>query len=153
MAHHLGNEVSKAPDRSTRPSPRGAPSSGPSPSTEVPEAGTQARLVLDVVQVVGEANGLEFSEIVRKGELRTNVWLNGREVDYLNRHITTRNETPERIRLPIPAGLLKAGENRIRIEQVGKLERPELPRRPRDPGHRREFSSRSAECVGRGGSR
>ena len=39
-------------------------------------------------------------------------------VDYMNRHITSKNETPERIRLAIPAGLLREGENRLRIEQV-----------------------------------
>ena len=59
-----------------------------------------------------------------KGELRTNVQINGKFVDYLNRHITSKNETPERIRLPIPAGLLRAGENRLRIEQVAEASNP-----------------------------
>ena len=78
-----------------------------------------AALVLDVVQVVGEASGLQFSSLVQKGELRTNVTINGQPVDYLNRHITSKNETPERIRLPIPAGRLHPGRNVIRFEQAG----------------------------------
>jgi hypothetical protein len=42
----------------------------------------------------------------------------------LNRHITSKNETPERIRLPIPAGLLHAGRNLIRFEQVAQVSDP-----------------------------
>ena len=80
--------------------------------------------MLDVVQVVGEANS-PFSELVRKGEIRTHVTINDRKVDYLNRHITSRNESRDRIRLPIPAGLLKVGENRLKIEQDGQIDHPE----------------------------
>ncbi len=79
---------------------------------------------MDVVQVVGEAQGLEFSNLVRAGELRTKVSMNGKEFDYINRHISTRNEKPERIRLPIPAGLLRAGENRLKIVQSGTSNNP-----------------------------
>ena len=82
-------------------------------------AGT-SHLTLDVVQVTGEGSGIPFSDLVGKGELRTNVQINGKFVDYLNRHITSKNETPERIRLAIPAGLLCKGENRLRIELVAK---------------------------------
>jgi len=81
--------------------------------------------VLDVVQVVGEATGVPFSDLVRNGELRTTVQINGQKVDYLNRHITTKNETPERIRLPIPPGLLRPGRNTIRFDQTGKHSDPE----------------------------
>jgi hypothetical protein len=83
-----------------------------------------ASLVLDVVQVVGEADDLPYSALLKKGELRTNVKLNGEPFDYINRHITTRNETPERIRLPIPPGLLHPGKNVIRLEQAGKAGDP-----------------------------
>ena len=75
--------------------------------------------MLDVVQVVGEGTEVPFSGLVKKGELRTNVKLNGEPFDYLNRHITSKNEVPERIRLPIPAGLLKVGRNVVRFEQAG----------------------------------
>ena len=67
---------------------------------------------------------LPFASLVSKGELRTNVQINGKFVDYLNRHITSKTETPERIRLAIPAGLLLEGENRLRIEQVAEADRP-----------------------------
>jgi hypothetical protein len=124
MAHHLGDEVSKAPELLDPPQPEGGKLERTFTLAKVPEPGREASLVFDVVQVVGEANGLEFSDFVRRGELRTNVSLNGREFDYLNKYITTRNDIPERIRLPIPRELLKAGENRITIKQAGKLRDP-----------------------------
>ncbi len=39
--------------------------------------------------------------------------------DYLNRYIKTRNEVPERIRIPIPRSLLRPGKNALRIEVTG----------------------------------
>ena len=124
-SHHLGNnEVSNQPLVLDPPWPEGGLLTRSFTLDKIPE-GTAAFLVLDVVQVVGEANSLEFSDLVRKGEIRTNVKLNDKPFDYLNRHITTRNDTPERIRLPIPPGLLRPGENQLRIEQVGKANDPE----------------------------
>lgn len=123
-AHHLGNNVSREPPLLDPPLPEGGLLDRTIRLDRVPE-GVAAALVLDVVQVVGEANSLQFSDLVRKGELRTIVKINDRAVDYLNRHVTTKNETPERIRVPIPAGLLRPGENRLRIEQVGKSDEPE----------------------------
>ena len=123
-AHHLGNNVSKDAPVLDPPMPEGGILEQVFTLDKVPE-GTAPALVLDVVQVVGEANSLQFSDLVRKGEIRTNVKINDRPVNYLNRHITTKNETPERIRLPIPAGLLHPGENKLRIEQVGKVGDPE----------------------------
>jgi hypothetical protein len=83
-------------------------------------------LTFDVVGVEGEASPLPFAAELRRGGLRTYVILNGRRVDSFNRHITSKNEAPERIRLALPAGLLRPGENRLRIEQVGKLKEPEV---------------------------
>jgi hypothetical protein len=68
---------------------------------------------------VGIGSGLPFSTLVQKGELRTNLSINGKQFDYLNRYISTKNETPERIRVPIPGGVLHPGANQIRLQQVG----------------------------------
>ncbi|MBV8487094.1 MAG: hypothetical protein JO161_02330, partial [Planctomycetaceae bacterium] len=118
-SHHLGDNISSTPPLLDPPLPEGgtlertfdlepsAPSTG------------QAFIVLDVVQVVGEAAGVPYSNLVQKGELRTYVVLNGKRIDYINHYITTSNETPERIRVPIPAGLLKPGKNVLRLEQTG----------------------------------
>jgi hypothetical protein len=115
-AHHLGDEIKTSPVALDPP---------------VPEGGTLERrftlervgpeplfLVLDVRDVVGET-GSPFSALVQKGEIRSHVALNGKRFDSLNRHVSTTNETPERIRIPLPPELLKPGENAIRIEQTG----------------------------------
>ena len=121
-SHHLGNEVSKEPLMLDPPWPEGGTLEQAFSLEKRPE--TPATLVQDVVQVVGEANS-PFSDQVRKGEIRTHVRINGQRFVYINPHITTRLESPDRIRLPIPAGLLKAGENTLKIEQDGSADRPD----------------------------
>jgi hypothetical protein len=119
--HHLGNRAADDLDP-----PRGE---GPTLEIrfslqEVPSG--EAALLLDVVQVIGETGNLDFSDLVKQGELRTIVMMNGRPFDTLNRHISTRNDVPARIRLPIPAGVLKAGENVLRFEQAGMKDDPRV---------------------------
>jgi hypothetical protein len=116
-AHHLGDEISVTQPLLDPPQPEGltldrtieldAPAEGP------------AELVLDVVQVVPEHGDSDYSIQVRKGELRTFVAVNGKRIDYLNRYIKTRNDSPERIRIPVPRELLHAGKNLLRIELTG----------------------------------
>jgi hypothetical protein len=121
-AHLLGDSISSAPPFLDPPRPEGGVLERDVELASVPPGA--AALVLDVVQVEGEASGLRFADRVQKGELLTNVSINRKPVDYLNRHITSKNETPERIRLPIPAGLLQPGRNLIRFEQVGQVANP-----------------------------
>jgi hypothetical protein len=122
-AHHLGNEISATPPLLDPPQPEGGMLERTFALEKVPPGA--AALALDVVQVVGELSGSPFSQDVKNGGLRTNVKVNGQFIDYLNRHITSKNETPERIRLSIPAGLLHAGWNRLRIEQTGRANDPQ----------------------------
>lgn len=116
-AHHLGDEISTTEPLLDPPQPEGGVLERAFDLPAVPEG--PGFLVVDVVQVVGEATEVPFSNLVKKGELRTNVKLNGEPFDYLNRHITSRNESPERVRLPIPRGLLRPGRNVVRFEQTG----------------------------------
>ena len=126
FAHHLGNNISVDSPQLDPPLPEGGTLERTFTLDRVPDPTTApSSVVLDVVQVVGEATGVPFSDLVRNGELRTTVQINGQKVDYLNRHITTKNETPERIRLPIPPGLLRPGRNTIRFDQTGKHSDPE----------------------------
>ena len=123
-AHHLGNnDSSKDTLPLSPPSPEGGSLELNFPLDKVPNG--PAWLVLDVVQVEGEATSLKFGKEIKEGELRTNVKLNDKPVDYLNRHITTRNETPERIRIPIPNGLLHPGQNKLRFDQIPMTTKPE----------------------------
>ena len=116
-SHHLGDNISTAPPLLDPPLPEGGSLERAFDLDAEPTG--PGFLVFDVVQVVGETAGLPFSNLILKGELRTYVALNGKRIDYLNRHIATANETPERIKIAIPPGLLKRGKNLIRIEQTG----------------------------------
>ncbi len=123
MAHHLGDEFSLTPPLLDPPQPEGGVLERAFELAEVPEA--PAFLVFDVIQVVGEnADVPTFSDMVKRGELRTTVKINGEPFDYLNRYVKTRNDTPERLRIPIPAALLKPGKNVIRLDQVGTANDP-----------------------------
>jgi hypothetical protein len=113
-AHHLGDEFSATPPLLDPPQPEGGLLEREFELAQIPSL--PCSLVLDVIQVVGENNNPDYSSRVRNGELRTYIVVNGRRVDYLNRYIKTRNETPERVAIPIPAAVLKAGKNTVRLE-------------------------------------
>jgi hypothetical protein len=115
-AHHLGDEISVTQPLDP-PRPEGLTLERTVELAEVPDG--PAELVLDVVQVVPEAGDSEYSNQVRRGELRTYVAINGKRVDYVNRHIKTPNDAPERVRIAIPRGRLHAGKNQVRIELTG----------------------------------
>lgn len=118
-AHHLGDR--HAPDLDP-PQPEPGPLEVAFTLPE-PPAGPAA-LALDVVQVVGEEGNSEFSGLVRQGHLRTHIYINDKRLDDLNRFIASPNETPERVRVPVPPGALRAGRNVVRLEQVGTPEEP-----------------------------
>jgi hypothetical protein len=116
-AHHLGDEFSATAPVLDPPEPEGALLERTITLAQIPTR--RSYLVLDVVQVVGENNDPRWSPRVRDGELRTYIVINGKRVDYLNRYIKTRNDTPERVAIPIPAGSFQPGENTIRLELTG----------------------------------
>jgi hypothetical protein len=116
-AHHLGDEPSRVPPLLDPPLHEGGLLERTVELTDVPDS--QALLVMDVVQVVGEDNDLTYSQYVRKGELITWLAVNGQRIDFLNRYIKTRNDTPERVAISIPTGLLRPGKNTLRLELTG----------------------------------
>ncbi len=120
-AHHLGDEVSITAPVLDPPEPEGAVL-----ERKIDLAETTAGswfLILDVVQVVGEDGDPLYSERVKNGEFRTYALVNGRRIDYVNRHIKTDNATPERVRMAIPPGLLHSGTNTIRLELTGAADK------------------------------
>lgn len=112
-AHHLGDEFSATAPVLDPPQPEGSVLERTIELAEVP--GNPAFLVLDVTEVVGLDNDPLWSQHVRNGELRTYVVVNGKRIDFLNRYVK-RNHAPERIAIPIPAGLLRPGKNTVRLE-------------------------------------
>jgi hypothetical protein len=118
--HHLGNRIDPdldppSPDGSTLDLEFGLDA----------EPGEPAALVLDVVGVVGVEGTPVHSDRVREGELRTTLELNERRLPDLNEAIHAPNTERARIRLALPAGLLKRGQNRLRMGQTGTGDNPE----------------------------
>jgi hypothetical protein len=120
-AHHLGDRQSAEFDP---PQAEMTPISIPFTLKAIP--GGSAAVLLDVVKVIGEEGTPDFSERVKKGELRTSVSLNGHKLNDLNGFVSSRNETPERLRIAIPAGLLKVGLNHLTLDQNGTAAEPKL---------------------------
>ncbi len=120
-AHHLGDEVSSTAPVLDPPEPEGAALERSVDLGEPPSG--SCFLILDVVQVVGENGDPVYSERVKNGELRTYALVNGKRIDYVNRHIKTENKTPERVKMAIPPGVLHLGRNTIRLELTGAGEK------------------------------
>ena len=114
-AHHLGDEYSKTAPLDP-PQPEGSALERTLELPDVPDS--PCFLVLDVVQVVSENSDPPFPESVRDS-VRTYVVVNGKRIDYINRYIKTSNKAPERVAIPIPSELLRAGKNSIRLELTG----------------------------------
>ena len=75
-------------------------------------------MTLDVVQLEGTGPASPFAAELARGELRTYLLVNDREIDYLNRHITHRSLVPTRVRIPLPPGTVRPGANSAVLRQV-----------------------------------
>lgn len=117
--HHLGDQFMP---RFVPPQPEGGTLERAFTLETIPD--TPVFLVLDVIEAAGADDNLDFAPMLKLGELRTNLSVNGQEIDYLNKYIHDRNELPQRVRVLVPNALLKAGDNRLRFDQVGKKTDP-----------------------------
>jgi hypothetical protein len=81
-------------------------------------------LTLDVVDLEPSGPqtppGSKFLKELRSGQLLTQITINNQPAGDLNRWIRYRAtpDSPERIRCLLPAGLLQAGENSLRLHQI-----------------------------------
>ena len=134
-AHHLGDEISVTPPLLDPPQPEGLiarpddrAGRGPRPARR---AGARRR--------PGRPRGRRF-RLFQPGPQRRAPHLRRgqRPADRLpeSSHQDDANETPERIRIPIPRGLLRAGKNAMRIELTGDRRPAAAVRRPGDPPDR-----------------
>jgi hypothetical protein len=83
-----------------------------------------AWLTADVVQLVGMEAPMPLAALVRQGQLRTAVWLNGVRLADLNTALKRGGDQWQRIRLSIPEGVLRTEGNRLRLEQQGTRDEP-----------------------------
>jgi hypothetical protein len=109
--HHLGRQpVAGLPAR-----PEGLSLQRTFALTAVPD---EANLVIEVVYLQGPGAGPALAEALPRGGLRTEVLVNGRVLDYLNRHVERSVRTPSRLRLPLPRLFLRTGTNDVEVRQT-----------------------------------
>jgi hypothetical protein len=113
-AHHLGARA-----RPTFALPR-ADGLGLRRAFNLEAVTLQAQLLVVVTHLKGNGDGI--GPALERGGLRTEVVLNGRVVDYLNRHVDRAAPRPRRLRVDLPAGTLRAGENVVELRQTADAE-------------------------------
>jgi hypothetical protein len=87
-----------------------------------PEA---ARLVVEVARLQGPGDGI--GRALERGELRTEVVVNGQFVDYLNRHVDRASAELRRVEVELPLGTLRAGENTLEMRLTSERETQRYP--------------------------
>jgi hypothetical protein len=75
----------------------------------------RARLAVTVTRLAGRADNRDVAAALERGGLCTEVWVNGRLLDYLNRHGQRASDAPRRLLLPLPAAFLRAGDNELEV--------------------------------------
>jgi hypothetical protein len=110
--HHLGESGKVAPGLDP-PRAAGPAWRGSFTLDAVPE---EARLVLSVIGLLGpgDAEGKGLAE----GALRTEVVVNGRRVDYLNRQVDRSSRQPRRLTVSLPRDALRTGANAVEVRQT-----------------------------------
>jgi hypothetical protein len=110
--HHLGDRdrlvAGLQPARAEGPSLRW--------TVRLDAAPDMASLVVDVVRLKGRGDGI--GPALERGELRTELLVNGERVDYLNRHVDRAAPESRRLRLAVPGRLLRAGDNVLELRQT-----------------------------------
>jgi hypothetical protein len=96
----------------------------------IPAVPSTARLQVTVAHMPAAGDEPAVARMLARGGLRTEVVLNGRVIDYLNRHATRTSSVPQIITITLPASVLRAGDNVLELRQTVDSE-----------------SGRSADCV------
>jgi len=118
--HHFGDEVHV---RFEVPHPGGSDRSWNFSLREIP---AQSALVLNVVGMAPMAPGSEFNKRLENDEWRTYAAINGQKLDLmgLNHRLPLNSRGPVRVTVPIDAGVLRKGENVLRIFQTPQQDDP-----------------------------
>jgi hypothetical protein len=110
--HHLGDTGRIVPEL------RPARAAGPSlrRTFRLDEVPDEVRLVIGVVHLKGPGDGVGAA--LQRGELRTEVVVNGQRVDYLNRLVDRSSAEPRWLSVLLPRRLLRRGENSLELRQT-----------------------------------
>jgi hypothetical protein len=110
--HHLGKSV--RPDFLV-PQPEGLSLRKTFALAAIPES---ARLAIAVAHLKGPGDGRKMAQALERGGLRTEVVLNGKTVDYLNRHVESSAAEFRSVRIGLPRDALKVGDNQLELRQT-----------------------------------
>jgi hypothetical protein len=110
--HHLGDKDRVVPGLQ----PRHAEGVSLTKKFRLEAVPATTRFIVSVVQLKGPGDGIELA--LERGELRTEVWINGERVDYLNRLVDKAQTRPQRLTVTIPKKFLRAGENVLELRQI-----------------------------------
>jgi hypothetical protein len=111
--HHLGEQGKAVARPGLPPRAEGAELRRTFTLAAVPE---QARLTLTVVQLPGWGEGLRHDP--EKGTFQTQVIVNDRCVDFLERLVDRATAEPRRLSIALPPRALRSGENVLLLRQV-----------------------------------
>lgn len=114
---HLGDEIRT---RFRNPLPEGTEFHGRFSLESIPPGSTFLAVDVDELEPSGTstAPGSPFLDELRAGHLATEAEINGQPLGSLNERISFRSSgRPQRIRLPVPPGVLQVGENTFSFKQ------------------------------------
>jgi hypothetical protein len=110
--HHLGDKDRAAPGLQ----PQRAEGLKLARKFRLETVPASTRFIVSVIQLKGAGNGI--GPALDRGELRTEVWVNGERVDYLNRLVDRAQVRPQRLTVAIPKKVLRSGENVLELRQT-----------------------------------
>jgi hypothetical protein len=84
------------------------------------KAAADVRLRVRVVHLKG--TGDDIAAALKRGELQTEVVVNGKVVDYLNRHVLHSSREPRWLSVALPRNVLRAGDNSVLLRQTPEQE-------------------------------
>jgi hypothetical protein len=111
-SHHLGDKDRAVPGLQ----PRRAEGSTLTRKFRLETVSASTRFIVSVIQLKGPGNGI--GPALDRGELRTEVWVNGERVDYLNRLVDRAQVRPQQLTIAVPKKLLRAGDNVLELRQT-----------------------------------
>lgn len=75
----------------------------------------ETRLCVSVRGMEAEAPWAPFESVLKAGGLRTEVWLNGKKADYLNRHLPASGGSGDNVSVPLDPSQLNPGRNQVEL--------------------------------------
>jgi len=77
-----------------------------------------AHVAIQVAHLKGPGDGRTMAQALERGSLRTELLINGKPVDYLNRHVERCSAELRTVRISVPRDALRTGDNLLELRQT-----------------------------------